>query len=620
MFNMDKIEKINDIHQTIGLLKDFITPDFSDLGVFSDSYFKHIIQNILKDEENTYSIIYGDVNGLSTINDVYGKEEGDRILHTLWKVSIPFLPKDAIVSRLGGDEFIIVLPNTQKDKATSICHVLNANIAKHATSLHNTNIAFSAEDSKAGDIQTLIDLAEKQVALQKCKNKKEAFQQDLQTDPSSILTIPENISNAEQESWRKLNKMIYLACSKHISDIRPSDQFRFKTEDIKKEAFGVVNSVSKLLKNFSKTDSSPSIHCIDESLAKNGSIPNYKDLSISGKDARLINSLFFGNSSFLENLKEEDLEHLKNSILSLSNEFVRNKQSGLLSKPYSRLYLADQLEHSKTSYQAVYFSMQGIRPSNTAYSHTFTDFRIQKTAHILINAFSKKRHFNNYAFTFDTKDIFLTDQSGGNYCAFIPMDQKLSEKEINEIMEEINAKADFSQSDSTFKVAHAYANNINPKTIPYHINQNKGILKYLNVCTNSFISHYRNTFLLNKSLTSSVVNNQSFVKFTRSLKETCNEKKDNFKRDCLSEIDLTSSFQKVLENCVHFFEQGIENSESISYQKIFLTNLFTSLMEHEIQFNARAIEKEKKKKLSYRFKNSLTNIFSKPSKEDFIVK
>src|SRR5665647_300862 len=64
----------------------------------------------------------GDVNGLKLINDGFGHSKGDEVLIGIAKILISCCRKEDIVSRIGGDEFGILLPKTDSQSAQQICN------------------------------------------------------------------------------------------------------------------------------------------------------------------------------------------------------------------------------------------------------------------------------------------------------------------------------------------------------------------------------------------------------------------------------------------------------------------------------------------------------------------
>jgi len=58
-----------------------------------------------------------DLDRFGELNDTHGREAGDRVLEIWIKTLTGSLPKDAIVGRLGGDEFGVALPNASAENA-----------------------------------------------------------------------------------------------------------------------------------------------------------------------------------------------------------------------------------------------------------------------------------------------------------------------------------------------------------------------------------------------------------------------------------------------------------------------------------------------------------------------
>ena len=74
-----------------------------------------------------FSIVMADANGLKLVNDTYGHEMGDEMLKKAGEVLKLSIRKEDIVGRWGGDEFIILLPKTSKEKAEEICKRIHEN-------------------------------------------------------------------------------------------------------------------------------------------------------------------------------------------------------------------------------------------------------------------------------------------------------------------------------------------------------------------------------------------------------------------------------------------------------------------------------------------------------------
>lgn len=70
-----------------------------------------------------FTLFYGDLNKLKSINDNFGHKEGDEAIKTAAKLLKHSLGKDDIVARIGGDEFIVIAVN--KASETEAKNVIN---------------------------------------------------------------------------------------------------------------------------------------------------------------------------------------------------------------------------------------------------------------------------------------------------------------------------------------------------------------------------------------------------------------------------------------------------------------------------------------------------------------
>ena len=69
-----------------------------------------------------------DVNGLKAINDAFGHEAGDELLTKIGAALKRDCRADDIVARMGGDEFIILLPKTSEEAAAALARRIRQSI------------------------------------------------------------------------------------------------------------------------------------------------------------------------------------------------------------------------------------------------------------------------------------------------------------------------------------------------------------------------------------------------------------------------------------------------------------------------------------------------------------
>jgi diguanylate cyclase (GGDEF)-like protein/putative nucleotidyltransferase with HDIG domain len=89
------------------------------------TYFFEHMEEVNVEENLPIAIIFADVNGLKLINDVYGHEEGDKLLVITAGIIQSVCRGIESIARLSGDEFVILLTNTNKQEVESLIDKLN---------------------------------------------------------------------------------------------------------------------------------------------------------------------------------------------------------------------------------------------------------------------------------------------------------------------------------------------------------------------------------------------------------------------------------------------------------------------------------------------------------------
>jgi diguanylate cyclase (GGDEF)-like protein len=101
-----------------------------------------------------FSVIVADVNGLKLTNDSYGHDMGDKLLIEVAKILESSCRKEDIVCRVGGDEFVILLPNVNEKKAEEIIERIKkeAQDTKLDSIIVSLAIGYSTKNEEEKDI------------------------------------------------------------------------------------------------------------------------------------------------------------------------------------------------------------------------------------------------------------------------------------------------------------------------------------------------------------------------------------------------------------------------------------------------------------------------------------
>ncbi len=100
-------------------------------GVYNHRYFHEALSeemNKAKEENSKISMIFIDIDYFKQYNDLYGHQEGDKVLRKIGHILKETTRASDIVARYGGEEFSIILPDTDEDEATHIAENIRSNV------------------------------------------------------------------------------------------------------------------------------------------------------------------------------------------------------------------------------------------------------------------------------------------------------------------------------------------------------------------------------------------------------------------------------------------------------------------------------------------------------------
>jgi diguanylate cyclase (GGDEF)-like protein len=103
--------------------------------IFNRNYLLEALEsafNYSRTYERALSVIYYDLDYFKKINDLYGHSCGDYVLCESAQVAKGCVRKDDIIGRLGGEEFLVVLPNADGHTAVELAERIREAIETHA--------------------------------------------------------------------------------------------------------------------------------------------------------------------------------------------------------------------------------------------------------------------------------------------------------------------------------------------------------------------------------------------------------------------------------------------------------------------------------------------------------
>ncbi len=187
--------------------KELIYHTFHDqlTGLFNRTYFEEESRRLNVERQLPISLIIADVNGLKLINDTFGHKKGDELLKKVAEIFQKACRKEDIITRWGGDEFLILLPQTEVEEARKICDRIRKNCSETKEFAIPISIAlgYSVKENLDDNLYTYIDEADEMMYRNKLVENRSVKGNVLK---ALLNTLRTKCHETEEHAWR-LQKM-----------------------------------------------------------------------------------------------------------------------------------------------------------------------------------------------------------------------------------------------------------------------------------------------------------------------------------------------------------------------------------------------------------------------------
>jgi diguanylate cyclase (GGDEF)-like protein len=127
-------------------------------GLLNHRHAKEALETELVRAERSdapLSVAMVDIDHFKTVNDTWGHPVGDRVLRSLSRILTQRLRRSDVIGRYGGEEFLVVMPDTPVDQAAKVLDELRASFATVVHSAgHETfsrTMSCGVVESRAGE-------------------------------------------------------------------------------------------------------------------------------------------------------------------------------------------------------------------------------------------------------------------------------------------------------------------------------------------------------------------------------------------------------------------------------------------------------------------------------------
>jgi diguanylate cyclase (GGDEF)-like protein len=126
-------------------------------GLHNRRFFEEEVKRLDTKQNLPLSIIMCDINGLKLVNDSFGHDSGDTLLKRAAEAIRKACREGDVVARIGGDEFIVLLPGTTAEETVQIAKHIKEITSEEQANHIELSISYGY-DTKTTDKQSMTEI------------------------------------------------------------------------------------------------------------------------------------------------------------------------------------------------------------------------------------------------------------------------------------------------------------------------------------------------------------------------------------------------------------------------------------------------------------------------------
>ncbi len=227
-------------------------------GLYNRGFFEEEVQRVDVQRSLPISIIIADLNGLKLTNDVFGHYIGDKLLKSFSDILKKVCRKEDIIARWGGDEFAVLLPETDNDTAGKICERVHRECKGENTEpiTLSMSLGYSTKYNIDENLKDILKIAENMMYREKLSEsrkirqtileslKTSLFKRSVETEShlKRVFVLSKNFAEHLGLCDKDLDELSLLSSLHDIGKVAISDQILMKTGKLTQDEWTEVRT------------------------------------------------------------------------------------------------------------------------------------------------------------------------------------------------------------------------------------------------------------------------------------------------------------------------------------------------------------------------------------------
>jgi len=146
-------------------------------GLYNRVFFEELTKRSQTELNYPLTMITADCDGLKEINDQFGHAAGDKYICFAKSAIQSVLPKDTYIFRMGGDEFLAIVPRTNSEQAKEYVKKIRQESKKYKNDCFSLKLSVGSYtiDRKGNSIEDAVIESDKEMYRSKNRKKRAAM-------------------------------------------------------------------------------------------------------------------------------------------------------------------------------------------------------------------------------------------------------------------------------------------------------------------------------------------------------------------------------------------------------------------------------------------------------------